>query len=61
MGTEGGLLGSLAVEAEIVNEDDDDEEQQFDKEKKVIVTPFVELGRFHTKQINAIKELGEST
>jgi WD40 repeat protein len=25
------------------------------------VTPFVELGRFHTKKINGIKELGEST
>jgi hypothetical protein len=55
------LFGTLAVEAEAINEDEEDEENQHQKETKVLVTPFVELGRFHTKKINGIKELGEST
>ena len=49
------------MEAEAINEDEEDEEHQQDKETKIIVTPFVELGRFHTKKVNGIKELGDST
>ena len=55
------MIGVLAIEAEAVNEDEEDEENQKEKETKVLVTPFVELGRFHTKKINGIKELGDTT
>jgi hypothetical protein len=53
----------LGIEAEAVNEDEEPEEDQHGKEKetKVLDTPFVELGRFHTKKINGIRELGNST
>jgi len=27
----------------------------------VLDTPFVELGRFHTKRVNGIRELGSTT
>lgn len=60
-GTHQGLIGILAIEAEAINEDEEDEENQHEKETKVLVTPFVELGRFHTAKINGIKELGETT
>lgn len=61
MGTQQGLIGILAVEAEAVNEDEEEDENQQEKEKKMVVTPFVELGRFHTQKVTGIKELGEST
>ena len=61
VGTQQGLIGVLAIEAEAINEDEEDEENQKEKETKVLVTPFVELGRFHTKKINGIKELGDTT
>lgn len=61
MATEQGLIGVLSVEAEAVNEDEEDEDNQKEKERKVIIAPFIELGRFHTKKINGVKELGEST
>ena len=63
MGTQQGLIGLLAVEAEAVNEDEEPEEEHHGKEKetKVLETPFVELGRFHTKKINGIRELGDTT
>lgn len=61
MSTELGLVGMLAVEAEAVNDDEEDEEHHQEKQKKSIVTPFVELGHFHTQKITGIKELGEST
>jgi hypothetical protein len=62
MGTLQGLIGILAVEAEAVNEDEEpDEDHHKVKETKVLETPFVELGRFHTKKVNGIRELGEST
>ena len=61
MATQQGLIGILAVEAEAVNEDEEEDENQNEKETKVLVTPFVELGRFHTKKINGIKELGDTT
>jgi WD40 repeat protein len=61
MSTEQGLIGVLSVEAEAVNEDEEEEDNQKEKERKVIVAPFIELGRFHTKKINGIKELGDST
>jgi hypothetical protein len=52
----------LAVEAEALNEDEDpEEERKEEKETKVLETPFVELGRFHTKKINGIRELGNTT
>jgi hypothetical protein len=51
----------LAVEAEIVNEDDEEDDQNLQKETKEILTPFVELGRFHTKKITGVKELGDTT
>lgn len=46
-----------------MNEDDEppEEDQHKNKETKVLDTPFVELGRFHTKKINGIRELGNST
>ena len=63
MGTQQGLIGILGIEAEAVNEDDEppEEDQHKNKETKVLDTPFVELGRFHTKKINGIRELGNST
>lgn len=61
MSTKDGQIGILAVEAELINEEEEDDENLEDKEKKIISTPFVELGRFHTKKINGIRELGEST
>eukprot|EP00347_Sterkiella_histriomuscorum_P023011 403336298 len=60
-GTHQGLIGILAIEAEAINEDEEDEENQHEKETKVLVTPFVELGRFHTAKVSGIKELGETT
>ena len=63
MGTTQGLIGVLGVEAEAINEDEEGEEDQHGKERetKVIDTPFVELGRYHTKKINGIRDLGETT
>ena len=61
MGTHTGLFGRLEVQAEAINYDEEDEEAQQDKEKKSIANPFVELGRFHTKKLTGIKELGETT
>ncbi len=52
----------LPIEAEAVNEDDEPEEDhQKQKETKVLEVPFLELGRFHTKKVNGIRELGETT
>lgn len=63
MGTTQGLIGILAVEAEAVNEDEEPEEDHngSNKETKIIETPFVELGRYHTKKVNGIRELGNTT
>lgn len=62
MGTDQGLIGLLPIEAEALNEDEEPEEDHHkEKETKIIETPFVELGRFHTKKINGIRELGDST
>ena len=62
MGTQQGLIGLLAVEAEALNEDEENEDDhKEDKETKVLETPFVELGRFHTKKVNGIRELGNTT
>lgn len=62
MGTQQGLIGLLAVEAEALNEDEEPEEDhQKEKETKTLETPFVELGRFHTKKVNGIRELGDTT
>lgn len=60
-GCEDGYLAVLPVEAEIYNEEDDDEEEGSVKEVKTLNTPLAELGKFHTGQINGIKELGETT
>jgi hypothetical protein len=63
MGTTQGLIGLLSIEAEALNEDEEGEEDAHGKQKetKVLDTPFVELGRFHTKKVNGIRELGDST
>jgi len=63
MGTQQGLIGLLPVEAEALNEEDEPEEDHNGaaRETKVLETPFVELGRFHTKRINGIRELGATT
>jgi len=61
MGTESGIVGVLPVEAEVFNYEEEDDEGQEEKEKKMIVTPFVEIGRFHTARIGGIKELGDTT
>lgn len=63
MGTTQGLIGLLAIEAEAVNEEEEAEEDHHgqNKETRVLETPFVELGRFHTKKINGIRELGTTT
>jgi len=63
MGTTQGLIGVLGVEAEAINEDEENDDDQHgkDRETKVIDTPFVELGRYHTKKINGIRELGDTT
>jgi hypothetical protein len=61
MGTDTGVFGRLEVEAEAINEEEEEEEGAAEKEKKIITEPFLELGRFHTKKVTGIKELGEST
>ena len=61
MGTDTGVFGILSVPAEAINYDEDEEEQNKKKERKTIQEPFNELGRFHTKNVNGIRELGEST
>lgn len=61
MSTTEGLIGVLAVEAEAFNEDEEEEENNQEKETKIIATPLVELGRFHTKKVNGVKELGDTT
>lgn len=61
MATETGVFGYLNVEAEAINYDEDEEENQKQKERKTLTEPFNELGRFHTKNVTGIKELGEST
>lgn len=58
-GCDDGFLATLPVEAELYN--DEEEEDGNQKELKVINTPLSELGKFHTKAINGIKELGETT
>ena len=59
-GCEDGFLATLPVEAELYN-DEEEEDDANQKELKVINTPLSELGKFHTKAINGIKELGETT
>jgi hypothetical protein len=52
------------VEAETISDEDDQgDDDQHNKEKvtKIIELPFVDLGRFHTKRVNGIRELGDST
>ena len=61
MGTDTGVFGRLEVEAEAINEEEEEEEGAAQKEKKVLTQPFLELGRFHTKKVTGIKELGDST
>lgn len=61
MGTHTGLFGRLELEAEQINYEEDEEEAAQAKEKKIIDHPFVELGRFHTKKLTGIRELGETT
>ena len=61
MGTHTGLFGRLELQAEQINYDEDEDEAQQKKEKKTIETPFIELGRFNTKRLTGIKELGDST
>lgn len=61
MGTETGVFGYLNVEAEAINYDEDEEEGQKQKERKTLTEPFNELGRFHTKNVTGIRELGETT
>lgn len=61
IGTDYGLIGILPVEAEKLDEEEEEDENQGEREKKVIVTPFMELGRFHTAKINGIRPLGAST
>lgn len=61
MGTETGIFGTLAVEAEMVNEEYGEEEAQQVKEKKTLTVPFKEMGRYHTMKITGIKELGDTT
>lgn len=52
----------MAIEAEAINEDEEPEEdRKEEKETRVLETPFVELGRFHTKKVNGIRELGNTT
>jgi len=50
LATEKGLIGVLPVEAEMVDlevEEDPDNNGEA-KERQPVLTPFVELGRFHT-------------
>lgn len=61
MGTQTGLIGRLEVEAEAVLEDDNQSENQQQKEKVIIDKPMIPLGRFNTKKITGLKELGAST
>ena len=61
MGTDTGVFGILSCEAEAINYDEDEDEQQKKKDRKTLEQHFYELGRFHTKAVIGIKELGEST
>ena len=60
-GCEDGFLATLSVEAELYNEEEEDDDERSVKEMKTINTPLSELGKYHTKTINGIKELGETT
>jgi WD40 repeat protein len=60
-GANDGFIASLPLEAEIYNEEEEEEEEGSAKEVKNINTPLSELGKFHTKTVNGIKELGETT
>lgn len=61
MGTHSGLFGRLEVQAENNLDEEDEEENQKNKEKKIIDQPFVQLGRFNTKRLTGLRELGETT
>jgi hypothetical protein len=61
MGTSTGVFGRLEVMAEAINDEEEEEENNQKKERRVIEEPFIELGRFHTKRVCGIKELGDST
>ena len=61
MGTETGVFGRLEIEAEAINDEDEDYDNQQKKERKTIEAPFIELGRFHTKRVTGLKELGPTT
>lgn len=60
-GTESGVFGIIEIEAESIDEEEDEEDQNNKKEKKILQEEFKELGRYHTKSINGIRELGDTT
>jgi CRISPR/Cas system CMR-associated protein Cmr5 small subunit len=62
LGTQNGMLGTVAIAAE--KQDEEEEDQQYDKDKKakkVLEVPLNQLGHFHTAPISGIRELPEST
>lgn len=60
-GSQNGVLSTLAVAAELLDEEEEDEENQDEKVKKQIDTQLLYLGRFHTGPVSAIRELPDST
>lgn len=60
-GTETGIFGTLAIQAERNNDDEEEEEVEENKEKVILKEKFEVLGRFHTQRLTGIKELGQST
>ena len=40
---------------------EEEEDQNNKKEKKILQEEFKELGRYHTKSVNGIRELGDTT
>jgi hypothetical protein len=61
IGTQNGCVATLAVPAEVLDEEEEDEEGGAEKVKKQIDTPLNFLGRYHTGPIVAIHELANST
>ena len=58
IGTQNGVLATLAVEAELLDEDEEEEEGSGkEKQKKTITVPLVVKGKFHTGPIVASRVL----
>lgn len=61
IGCTNGFMAILPVEAEVYNEEEEEDERDSEQQRKTITTPLIELGQYHTGQINGVKELGGTT